>query len=430
MPNKKNEVTADQSSNTDDLFKLADYKDISPKLIPVLPRNELLEELETPDHLHKADSGWVHLREERHFPIPQARFMGKLLAQIASQWVYQRTSYRVPAITLSKYANALILPHQFLLVPEKKALSSDFCEELTIATDEVWYKDEESFTRNDQSYCIPRLSSNAQWREKNMVDISHAEGKVVREIKGPALFLTSWYHNNVSHWLLDLLPRLWGLSFIRESDIKIIIPAGHPPFIKESLELLGISSDRIVPINNGSVYKCDQLYNISRLASQYNFIAPELIDFYNFLPNYVQNFTSKKFDKIYISRRDTDNRPMISEEELERELEKRDFKVIRLTELTFPERMSYLSGATLVMSACGAGMAHAVMMQDNTHLIVTGTPDMHFHSNMYLNIAAQKNQTVSMICGVNIDNKSRTHDRWDMDVADTLKQVDRILLDI
>lgn len=395
----------------------------------VVPREDILDKVEDCAALHKAKSGYTILRDERTFPLPCAKFMGQHLHTITSGHVYRRTQFRVPEIALSKYHNATILPQKFILVDEE-TVSGDSCEELVKPSDGVWFKDDDAFDFRGERVSFPRLSSHKWSVGRNEIDYSEGSGQQIYEVDGPALSVLAWYETNVSHWLVDIFARLWGMSFIKDKDFKILVPGGSIPFMKETLDLLGIHPDQIISVHNGQEYRVKTLYNVSRLASHYNYFSPEIIDFYNYLPNYVAGFEAGMDDLIYISRQDTQNRPCTTELELEIKLKERGFRIIQLTDLSVSERLSILRGAKLVMGACGAGMAHTLFMDNNTHVMVTGAPDMHFHSNLFLNIAAQKHQSVALVAGQNIDNKSKTLDRWTLPVDDTIKQVDRFLLDL
>ncbi|MEO1659100.1 MAG: glycosyltransferase family 61 protein [Pseudomonadota bacterium] len=395
----------------------------------VVPRNDLLQKVDSCDALQGVNSGYTVLRQERRFPLPYAKFMGQHLHSITSGHVYRRTEFRVPEIALSKYSNVTVLPEKFILV-DSETISGDSCEELVRSDDGVWFKEEDSFDFQGQKVCFPRLTSHKWSIGRNQIDYSNAIDVPIQEIEGPVLSTLAWYETNVSHWLVDIFARLWGTPFVKNKNLKVLVPSGSIPYMKETLELLGISKDQIVSVHNGYRYQFETLYNISRLASHYNFFSPEICEFYNYLPNYVEDFQRGTDDLIYISRQDTQNRPCVTELELEDKLKDRGFRVIQLTDLSIVERLSCLRGAKLVMGACGAGMAHTLFMDDKTHVMVTGAPDMHFHSNLFLNIAAQKNQSVALVGGQNIDNKNKTLDRWTLPVDDTLKQVDRFLLDL
>lgn len=392
-----------------------------------LPRHKILPKLDTISELASHDCGWVELKPERKFPLPKACFRGHASERSLAHWVFHRKECRVPPITLSKYKTAYILPQHLLYVPEQNVISADSFEELVTESDQVWFKDELAFIIDDEKYCTPRVSDIANWVEGNILDLASSVGKPVRYIEGPSLIVTAWWHHNVNHWLMDLFPRFWGMDYVQEADFRIILPAKHPPYITETLRLLNIDPSRIVTVHNGCVYKCDQLYNISRLASQYNYISPELIEFYDALQGRVERFKAAPYEKLYVSRRDSDKRVCENEAEFEEMLLKRGFEIISLTELPFEDRMRYFSGAKVVVSACGAGLAHCVLMQENSHLIVTGTAEMHFNSNMFVNIAAQKNQTVTILTGNNMEYRSKTEDRWFLNLDDAIRQVDAVL---
>jgi hypothetical protein len=65
------------------------------------------------------------------------------------------------------------------------------------------------------------------------------------QILGPAVHLCGQWSGNFFHWMSDLLPRV-QLLHNRGFDGRYLIPFANHPFIRESFELMGINSERLI----------------------------------------------------------------------------------------------------------------------------------------------------------------------------------------
>lgn len=395
-------------------------------LAQVLPREQIISEVKNPEELCKAESGWTTLRPERHYPIPPAFVLGKFANKLSDDNPIGRSSFRVPKITLSKYQNVKFIPGQFILAGDD-LISGDSCEEPVFEEDKIWYRASHSFQFGDRRASFPRLAGYAHWGGHNQVNLKPLLDRPVRKITEPVFALTAWYHSNVCHWLLDFFGRLWGLPFMKEKNFKILVPDNKQPFIRESLNLLGIGEENLIYYNNASILDIEILYSTSRLASQYNYISPEIVNFYENLENFIPNFEAGGDELIYISRRDSRRRVCTNEEEVEVALDELGFKIVSLTELSIVERIKLFRGCKLLVGACGAGMSHSILLPNNTHVCATGSPEMHFHSNFLLNIAAIKKQNVALIPGISEESDNAVTNSWSLDIEDTRRSIERFM---
>lgn len=399
-------------------------------LAKVLPREALLPHVEHTHELHSAKEGWTVLRPERSAPIASIEMHSDKHTNTTPP--FHRTDYRIPPLCLSKYSDVTILPHQ-LIMTASGDLSADFGEEFVTKEDRShWYNDAHAAMYNGQPRVYPRLKDCSWHHAENEVDISRAAEFPIIEVDEPVIDITAWYGNNISHWLVDVLPRLWALPFIKERKFKVLIPervpSGRPPFMAESLALFGLGEEDLIWFNNNRRYKIDTLYVPSRMASHYTFFSPEIAAFYEHLPQRIQNFKSGTDPLLYISRRDSPQRRCLNEAGLEEALKARGFRILMLTEVDFEERIALMRGAKLLAGACGAGMAHALMMQNYTKLFVTSPPDMFLAATLFQNIAAVKQQDMTLIAGTSEEGTAPLHERnWTVDLDATLTHLDACL---
>ena len=392
----------------------------------VLPRYEVLPFIENADDLLNVSSGWCVLRPERWFPVSLPTFVGADMSLIAGQNVFRRGTYRTPEICLSKYQDVTVLPHQFILLDDG-VVSGDSLEETVCFQDQVWFEEKESFESQGRMLTFPRLASH-QWHEyQNLIDISEADDRALIEIDETVFSILSWYPANVSHWLVDILPRLWSFARVRSDVSKLLVPKVAMPFAKESLALLGFRDEDIIWFSNENRYRIKCLYVPSRMASHYNYFTPEIIEFYEALHTQIPGFCPDEDAFLYVSRRDSSKRQCLSEPEFEKRLVDLGFRIVCLSDFSFEERISLFAGAKFVAGACGAGLAHSLLMPAQSTLFITGTPLMHRQSTLFLNIATQKQQQVSLFAGSASGHGSITEVDWEFDVEDATASLRRVM---
>lgn len=395
--------------------------------LKVKRRKDILKQVADISYLKSTGDSYIQLREERWFNIKPALFLGPHLKDVLRNNAFGRTRFRVPEITLSRYVDANVLPH-YIIVTRDGEISQDSYEEYTVKEDESWFSSDTTFNELNTDYCIPRVKSSPHWLQGNQFDFCYAQGMPVEEIDSPTLYLMAWHHNNVSHWFLDVFCRMWGRNFIPEKNLKVLVPTPLHPYMKECLNLFGFSDDNIILARKDRVYKFKELYCVSRLASQYNFISPECTQFYDYMNNYVKGFKVSSSKRIYVSRRDTTKRMCVNEEELESILKSKGFKIVQTTLLNLQQRIELFSGASFVAGPCGAGMFHSLFMPSNSTVFVTGTPEMNKNSSAFSYIGTQKVQDVYIFSGKNIDNKNITTDNWRLNIDKCVDAIESALL--
>jgi capsular polysaccharide biosynthesis protein len=180
---------------------------------------------------------------------------------------------------------------------------------------------------------------------------------------------------NYFHWMFDVLPRL---ELLRQSGFefdKIVINRGkhyrkdYCQFQDESLQLLGISKDQLLEVD-----------------AQTHLLAKELIvssptSFTAYVSKYVCQFLRKEFlvkgtipkgtgyERIFISREDALHRPLLNENEVFNVLEKYGFKKVKLSTLSFIEKIQLFQSAKVIVSPHGAGLTNIVFCNPATKVI-------------------------------------------------------------
>ena len=166
---------------------------------------------------------------------------------------------------------------------------------------------------------------------------------------------------NYCHWLLDQLPRTRHLN-----DAQHLIMHKLAPFMKSMLDLIGIAPERVIELNRSSVVRVRHLAIDSSMAR--HFYHPcqetnaELIDHVR---------TSLKVDavvvpgnrrrrNVYVSRNRSSRRRISNEAELLQALDRYEFDVVYLEELSVSEQISVFKNAAVIVAPHGAGLSNAI----------------------------------------------------------------------
>ena len=210
--------------------------------------------------------------------------------------------------------------------------------------------------------------------------------RIKRNISGSVLSLLSGggANNNYFHWLYDVLPRI---SIIDNLDLKekfpkfLLVPNYKHHFQKSTLEILGFKKKQILNskyvrhLSSAKIFATDHPYNITNDAD---------ID-HEKIPPWISDWLKNKFikkdltqdaglKKIYIDRDDVDpkrnsERRIINEDELRTFLIKRNFKFIKLNEISFRNQVNIFNNAEIIIGLHGAGFANISFCKPLTRVI-------------------------------------------------------------
>lgn len=174
------------------------------------------------------------------------------------------------------------------------------------------------------------------------------------ELEEAALAVT--HHNNMYHWLAEWLPSLaWRLDDAR-LDMPILIRDHAQAFVRESL-LLGAAGPLPVMAVGDAVF----VRRLHLVARDLRMLARKeavglLFDRLRRAALAKDSAPAGRGRPLYISRRDSQKRPMANEAELERELADRGFDIVLMSTLPFGEQVAMISAAPLIVAGHGAGL--------------------------------------------------------------------------
>jgi capsular polysaccharide biosynthesis protein len=185
---------------------------------------------------------------------------------------------------------------------------------------------------------------------------------------------------NYFHWMFDVLPRL---KYLRDSGLefdRIVINRGkhykdeYCHFQDESLRLLGIPKEKVIEVDVKTHLLAKELI----VSSPTSYTAHVPKEVCTFLRNeFLHKGTSSKFsryERIYISREDASHRPLLNENEVYRLLEKYGFEKVKLSSLSFIEKIDLFRSAKVIVSPHGAGLTNIVFCNPAATIIELFSP--------------------------------------------------------
>ena len=239
--------------------------------------------------------------------------------------------------------------------------------------------------RSDENNLIsPRNNASTN---KNIV-LTKGTPRIKKKIKGSVISLLAGggANNNYFHWLYDVLPRL---GILEDTIEKIkpdyyLIPNNKHSFQEDTLKLLGISQNKLLPSYNYRHFSFDEIYITDH---PYNLTNNTLIDHEN-IPFWICEWLKKKFlfkndandiddirvKKIFIDRDDVDpkrnsNRRISNENELRSLLKKENFQFIKLSEISFLNQINIFQNANIILGLHGAGFANLSFCKSGTKVV-------------------------------------------------------------
>ncbi|MEH7179234.1 glycosyltransferase family 61 protein [Neobacillus vireti] len=185
---------------------------------------------------------------------------------------------------------------------------------------------------------------------------------------------------NYFHWMFDVLPRL---ELLRKSGIaydRIVINRGkyyhkeYCEFQDESLKLLGISKEMIIECQPDTHILAKQLI-VSSMAGYSAHVPKNVCQFLRneFLAK-VKVRNESKNKRIFISREDALHRKVLNEKEVFAVLEKYGFKMVKLSTLSFVEKIELFNQAEVIVSPHGAGLTNLIFCNPGTKVVELFTP--------------------------------------------------------
>ena len=228
--------------------------------------------------------------------------------------------------------------------------------------------------------------------EKNNMEFKYNEKKIVNTYNVPVFFFI-YNTDNYFHFLYDSLPYLISYLSLKKElpNVKLLMQFPNEqkpdfyPFVIEFLEILNISKDEIVIIDEYTEYK--EIYVSTSYTHDFDSNLPPRKEIYDFYQTIVGLVKEKKREietpkKIYVSRRTwlhndfsnigtnyTTRRRLVNEDALVEKLLTEGYYCEVFTEkLSTIEKVLYFANATHVVGAIGGGISNVLFSPRTTKL--------------------------------------------------------------
>ncbi|MBE9178831.1 glycosyltransferase family 61 protein [Oculatella sp. LEGE 06141] len=182
-----------------------------------------------------------------------------------------------------------------------------------------------------------------------------------------------------AHWLLDLLPRLDLI--LRKYDFdqidQFVVNGVDLPFQKQTLDLLGIPSHKLLVSDRNFHLKATQLIVPS--------LSRHVVGLTRWMPSWGCDFLRQSFltnaklaqhrngdgnfDRIYISRAKATRRKVVNEADVLHLLTKLGFRSVALESLSIAEQIDLFASAKSIVAPHGAGLANLVFSSPGTKVV-------------------------------------------------------------
>ncbi|MER2997774.1 glycosyltransferase family 61 protein [Pontibacter populi] len=181
--------------------------------------------------------------------------------------------------------------------------------------------------------------------------------------------------NNIGHWFIDVLPRL---HLLRESGLYdkvdwFLVPSIRYDYQRETLELLGIPTDKIIEGDKHTHITADCIIASTAPRGNHTLVPQWLCNYIqsSFLPfaDEEEDLITPEAPSLYISRSDSSLRVVLNEDELMEALTPYNFQKIISSKLTIKEKIKLFSKADVVMGATGAGLISLFFCRPGTKVV-------------------------------------------------------------
>jgi len=189
--------------------------------------------------------------------------------------------------------------------------------------------------------------------------------------KGTYLSLTGLWCVSFYHWMMENIIKVI-IAMEAGFDGYYIIP--NLRFARESLELLGISPDMIIPYD-GKPWLVEALYIPQPIIGQSELKKyPTLI--WTARNRFLQAVGNSNniYERIYIARPQNAVRKVVNEPELMEILGKYQFQRIIMEQLPLKEQIRIISAAKCIIGPHGAGMVHCLFMPPESLVVELFSP--------------------------------------------------------
>jgi capsular polysaccharide biosynthesis protein len=182
-----------------------------------------------------------------------------------------------------------------------------------------------------------------------------------RRASGPHMLLVNPWAQAYFHWILDTLPRAALLPLDEHPEAPIIVPGELTRVHRESLELVGLEPDRLLPMTHPHLL-VDELWfpSLSRTGNPPRWALEWLRS------KLVPDPPAASSRRLYVSRADAGSRRVVNEADVASLLAERGFEAIVPAQLPLRDQMALFAEAEAIVGPHGAGLLNTLAAESAT----------------------------------------------------------------
>jgi len=200
---------------------------------------------------------------------------------------------------------------------------------------------------------------------------------------------------NYFHWWVDTLPRLAVAEAAGIRRFQVIVPDRMEDWQRESLERLGISSNRWEPFGDDH-WQVESLLFPS-LMGYSGMVRPWAVDWLRRKIGLPKPAAGKR--RLYLRRTKAGYRQVANEAELLPILKSYKFEFLETQGMSLAEQMKLFSSAEVVVSIHGAGLANLLFAPPKTRVVEFMSPHPAYTNTCYYSLCSAVGHRYGVIFG-------------------------------
>jgi capsular polysaccharide biosynthesis protein len=206
------------------------------------------------------------------------------------------------------------------------------------------------------------------WGRPGMEHFAYRRFRLPRcqNLKGSALVLACTGSDTYFHWLTDALPRLEIAARAQGEGWRPdywVVNTLNRPFVRESLSLLRIPLEKVIPLDKNPHVKFSSLWVPSLPCESSSGNSPPWIIKYlkrAFIGKELLGTLSARTKSIWIDRSKSKSRKITLSDQQKAILDKHDFSIVDLTGYNFSEQIKLFQQTGAAFGPHGAGFSNLI----------------------------------------------------------------------
>lgn len=218
-----------------------------------------------------------------------------------------------------------------------------------------------------------------------------------RRLSGRTFLLASTGGETFNHWMMECLPRL---ALMEKAGIGIreinhwLVSRKSPPFVRETLEKIGVPWDRVVDFTENQHWVCDSLELVS-LGGDWGMPSSLGVDF---LRKAFPGDSDRSSRRFYLPRGETKDRRVREEAALISTLSRGGFQALDCGALGVCRTAAELSRADWIVAPHGAALTNMVFAPPGCRVVEIFNPS--FTNPCYRMLAARCGAKYQSVYGI------------------------------